>query len=83
MRDMNISNITPSGKISLPIEIRRRWGVSRVAILDRGDLAIVRALPNDPVAYFRGRFKNSVGPSTDDLRAEERSAAAAAEIAAG
>jgi bifunctional DNA-binding transcriptional regulator/antitoxin component of YhaV-PrlF toxin-antitoxin module len=80
MLDMNIAKITANGQISLPVEIRRRWGVSRVAILDRGDLAIVRALPDDPVAYYRGRFKG-LGPSTDKLRDAERAADEAAEAA--
>jgi bifunctional DNA-binding transcriptional regulator/antitoxin component of YhaV-PrlF toxin-antitoxin module len=81
MLDMNIAKITANGQISLPVEIRRRWGVSRVAILDRGDLAIVRALPDDPVAYYRGRFKGAGGPSTDELREAERAADEAAEAA--
>lgn len=80
MLDMNIAKITANGQISLPVEIRRRWGVSRVAILDRGDLAIVRALPDDPVTYYRGRFKGA-GPSTDKLRIAERAADEAAEVA--
>ena len=71
--EASIVRVTANGSISLPASIRRRWGVDRVAVIDRGDLAVVRAVPDDPVNYFRGRFK-SAGPNTDQLRAQERAA---------
>lgn len=74
--------VTANGSISLPAAIRKRWGVGRVAVIDRGDLAVVRAVPDDPVSYFRGRFKGT-GPNTDQLRAMEREADARAETAKG
>ena len=55
-------------------------GPDRVAVIDRGDLAVVRAVPDDPVNFFRGRFK-SAGPNTDQLRAQERAADERAEKA--
>ena len=73
--DPVIARITANGQISLPADIRRRWAVSRVAIIDRGDLAIVRAVPDDPVTHYRGRFKRAAAPTSaqmrDDGRAEE------------
>jgi bifunctional DNA-binding transcriptional regulator/antitoxin component of YhaV-PrlF toxin-antitoxin module len=66
-----IVRVTSNGSISLPAAIRRRWGVGRVAVIDRGDLAVVRAVPDDPIAFFRGRFAGP-GPSTADLREAER-----------
>jgi len=41
-----------------------------VAVIDRGDLAVVRAVPDDPVVHFRGRFAGP-GPTTDELRTME------------
>jgi bifunctional DNA-binding transcriptional regulator/antitoxin component of YhaV-PrlF toxin-antitoxin module len=68
-----VAKVTANGQISLPAEVRRRWDVDRVVILDRGTHVIVRALPADPIAAFRGRYK-STGPRTDELREIERAA---------
>jgi len=68
-----ILRVTSNGSISLPALIRRRWGVDRVAIIDRGDFAIVRPVPADPVTYFYGRFAGR-GPTTEEMRAMETAA---------
>ena len=75
-----IVRVTSNGSISLPAAIRRRWGVGRVAVIDRGDLAVVRAVPDDPIAYFRGRFAGP-GPNTGQLRERDRAAELAEEQA--
>lgn len=75
-----IVRVTTNGSISLPAAIRRRWGVGRVAVIDRGDLAVVRAVPDDPITYFRGRFAGP-GLNTDQLRAADRAADRAEEQA--
>jgi AbrB family looped-hinge helix DNA binding protein len=69
--------ITSAGQISVPAEIRRRWGTSRVLLDDRGDALIVRPLPEDPIAAARGSLRG--GSFTTDqiremLRAEEEDA---------
>ena len=69
--DTTVVRVTANGSISLPAAIRRRWGVGRVAVIDRGDLAVVRAVPDDPVDFYRGRFAGR-GPDTDVLRARDR-----------
>ena len=51
-----------------------------MAVIERGHLAVVRAVPDDPVAYFRGRFAGP-GPNTDELRAIDRAAERAEERA--
>lgn len=56
--------------MSLPAAIRRRWGTRRVVVEDRGDHAIVRPVPDDPIAAFRGSIKG--GPTSDEIRAELR-----------
>ena len=68
--EASVVRVTSNGSISLPASIRRRWGVGRVAVIDRGELAVVRAVPDDPVVHFRGRFAGP-GPTTDELRAME------------
>lgn len=69
--EATVVRVTSNGSISLPAAIRRRWGARRVAVIDRGDLAVVRAVPDNPVEFYRGRFAGP-GPSTGTLRAAER-----------
>ncbi|MDP4689319.1 MAG: AbrB/MazE/SpoVT family DNA-binding domain-containing protein [Candidatus Nanopelagicales bacterium] len=67
------AKVTSSGQISLPATLRRRWGVTRVLIVDRGDYALVRPMPDDVVAFLRGSVSAS-GQSLEDIRADERAA---------
>lgn len=78
--EASVVRVTSNGSISLPASIRRRWGVGRVAVIDRGELAVVRAVPDDPVVHFRGRFAGP-GPTSDELRAIEAEAEAKAQRA--
>jgi AbrB family looped-hinge helix DNA binding protein len=48
------STVTRGGQITLPAEVRRRWGSQRVLMLDRGDHVVVRPVPADPVDALRG-----------------------------
>jgi bifunctional DNA-binding transcriptional regulator/antitoxin component of YhaV-PrlF toxin-antitoxin module len=67
----NEARVTSSGQISLPAQLRRRWGTSSVLVIDRGDYAIVRPMPQDPIGELRGAHAGD-GPSTDEARAAER-----------
>jgi hypothetical protein len=40
--------------VSLPAELRHRWGAGAVLVIDRGDYAIVRPIPEDVVAALQG-----------------------------
>jgi AbrB family looped-hinge helix DNA binding protein len=46
--------ITGAGQVSIPAEVRRRWGTSTVAIEDEGDQIVLRPVPDDPIAAIRG-----------------------------
>lgn len=70
--------ITAGGQVSLPAELRRRWGTKAVYIEDLGDHAVVRPMPDDPIAAARGAFKGRIG-SVDDLRKQAREDEAIAE----
>ena len=59
--------ITKAGQMSLPAAIRKRWNTRAVAIDDRGDYIVVRPVPADPIAAFRGSFARR-GPSSDEAR---------------
>lgn len=67
------AKVTSNGQISLPAALRRRWGTARVLVVDRGDYALVRPLPDDPIGELRGSIPAD-GPSTEELRGEERDA---------
>jgi len=67
------ARVTSSGQISLPAPLRRRWQVDVVLVVDRGEYAVVRPVPSDPIAALRGAHAGD-GPSTDEARAAERAA---------
>ena len=68
---MRIATISRGGQISIPADIRHRWGVRRVIIVEQGDALVVRPLPDDPIAAAMGSLAGP-GPTTDELRAASR-----------
>ena len=48
--------ITGAGQVSIPAEVRHRWGTSTVAIEDEGDRIVLRPVPDDPISALRGIF---------------------------
>ena len=67
--------ITASGQISLPADIRRRWAVSRVRLVDRGDHVTLEPIPDDVFAATFGAFAGP-GPTSDEIKQMEREAEA-------
>jgi bifunctional DNA-binding transcriptional regulator/antitoxin component of YhaV-PrlF toxin-antitoxin module len=65
------AKVTRNGQMSLPAELRHRWGAGSVLVIDRGDYAIVRPIPPDTVTALRGAHAGP-GPSSDQARALER-----------
>jgi AbrB family looped-hinge helix DNA binding protein len=77
---MRMGRITRAGQLSVPAEIRRRWGASRILIEDRGDHIVLRPVPEDPIAAARGALKGKMrGLSSDELRRAAREDEARAE----
>lgn len=70
--------VSRNGQISVPAAVRHRWGAQTVLVIDRGDYAIIRPVPDDPVEALRGAYA-SPGPVTEAVRAENRNAEAAIE----
>jgi bifunctional DNA-binding transcriptional regulator/antitoxin component of YhaV-PrlF toxin-antitoxin module len=65
--------ITRGGQISVPAELRHRWGGSVVTLEDRGDHAVLRPAPDDPITAARGALKHLAhGATTQDMRDEAR-----------
>lgn len=71
MVDVYELKVTASGQISLPAALRRRWNVAEVLIIDKGDYALVRPVPSDPVAELRGLLPADGQPS-ESHRTDER-----------
>ncbi len=69
---MRTAKITTGGQISIPAEIRRRWGTTRVLIRDDGDEVVLRPLPDDPIAAVRGALKGVITTPTEKLREKAR-----------
>lgn len=67
------AKVTSNGQVSLPAELRHRWGSGAVLIIDRGDYAIVRPIPDDIVTALHGRHAGP-GPTAEQARAAERAA---------
>lgn len=65
------AKVTRNGQVSLPAELRHRWAAGSVLVIDRGDYAIVRPIPADPVTTLRGAHAGP-GPSSEQARAAER-----------
>ena len=58
--------ITRGGQISVPAELRHRWGGSVVTLEDRGDHAVLRPAPDDPITAARGSLKHLAGGRTSE-----------------
>jgi bifunctional DNA-binding transcriptional regulator/antitoxin component of YhaV-PrlF toxin-antitoxin module len=65
--------ITRGGQISVPAELRHRWGGSIVTLEDRGDHAVLRPAPDDPITAARGALKHlALGATSTEMREEAR-----------
>jgi len=51
---MKQATITKGGQVSIPADVRHRWGTNRVLVDDRGDELVFRPLPMDPIGAARG-----------------------------
>jgi bifunctional DNA-binding transcriptional regulator/antitoxin component of YhaV-PrlF toxin-antitoxin module len=72
--------ITRGGQISVPAELRHRWGGSTVTLEDRGDHAVIRPASDDPITSARGALKHlAAGTTSEKMRREARAEEADAE----
>jgi bifunctional DNA-binding transcriptional regulator/antitoxin component of YhaV-PrlF toxin-antitoxin module len=63
--------ITTNGRITVPAELRHRWGTRTLTLDDRGDHAVLRPAPDDPIAAVRGIFAGRL-PPPEELRRRAR-----------
>jgi len=68
---MRFAKISKGGQVTVPAEIRKRWGATRVYLEDHGDALVLRPIPADPIKAALGSLAGP-GPSSDEMRARER-----------
>jgi bifunctional DNA-binding transcriptional regulator/antitoxin component of YhaV-PrlF toxin-antitoxin module len=68
---MRIASISRGGQVSIPADIRHRWGVRRVVLVEQGDSLVLRPLPDDPIGAAMGSLAGP-GPTTDEIREQLR-----------
>ena len=73
---MRQTTISRGGQISIPAEVRRRWGTSRLTVEDRGDALVLRPIPADPIRAAIGSLAGP-GPTSDLARSRTRTEEAA------
>jgi virulence-associated protein VagC len=71
-RKNRVRTISKGGQVSLPPDLRERWGVDRVLILDKGERLIIFPMPDDPVAAAKGALAHLDLPPTEELRRRAR-----------
>jgi AbrB family looped-hinge helix DNA binding protein len=65
---MKLVRISTGGRISIPAEVRRRWGAARLFVEDKGNAIVLRPVPADPIGAARGSLAGP-GPTSDEARA--------------
>lgn len=73
-----VMKVTRAGQVSLPAEIRHRWKVQRVLVIDHGDRVELRPMEDDLIASLRGKYRD-LDIDTDEMRASFRREEDAAE----
>src|SRR5205085_1739182 len=69
---MRIIRISRGGQVSVPAQIRHRWGTSRVALEDLGDRIVLRPAADDPIASARGALAGELSWTSEQMRARAR-----------
>ena len=67
----SVINITERGQISIPADIRHKWNVRRVLLVDEGDRLVLRPVPDDPIAAVLGKYA-WIEVTSDEMRDEDR-----------
>jgi bifunctional DNA-binding transcriptional regulator/antitoxin component of YhaV-PrlF toxin-antitoxin module len=68
---MSMTRISRGGQVTVPALVRRRWETDRVALEDHGDYLLLRPVA-DPIDGFVGFAAGRGGPTSEELRAENR-----------
>lgn len=74
---MKTTTISKGGQISVPAQVRHRWGTRRVILEDQGNALVIRPIPADPIGAAVGSLKGRA-PASDELRSRLRDEESAA-----
>lgn len=69
--------LTTAGQVSVPAEVRRRWGTTRLKVTDEGDRLVIEPEPENPFEGLLGILAGSYppgAPNYEEMKAEEREA---------
>jgi len=71
---MKQTMITKGGQVSIPADVRHRWGTRRLLVEDRGIELVFRPLPDDPIAAARGALRSAKDPmrTSEEARRQTR-----------
>lgn len=67
-----LQKISKGGQLSVPAPVRKRWGTTSVLVEDHGDALVVRPTSDDPIEAAYGAFVPPGGPTTAQVRRDER-----------
>lgn len=68
---MRFAKISKGGQVTVPAEVRKRWGTTKVYVEDLGDALVLRPIPADPIKAARGSFAGP-GPTSEEMRRQAR-----------
>jgi AbrB family looped-hinge helix DNA binding protein len=68
-RKMWRHKVTRAGQVSIPAEVRERWGSSTVLIVDEGEQLVVRPAPDNPLEGLLGLLAGKTGRQIDTSEA--------------
>jgi AbrB family looped-hinge helix DNA binding protein len=68
-------NVSDRGQVSIPADIRSRWQMRRLLLIDEGDHLTLRPVPDDPVTALIGKYRD-LPVSSDESRSDDRDAEA-------
>ena len=68
-RKMWRHKVTRAGQVSIPAEVRERWGSSTVLIVDEGVPLLVRPAPDNPLEGLLGLLEGKTGRQIDTSEA--------------
>jgi AbrB family looped-hinge helix DNA binding protein len=63
--------ITRAGQVSIPAEVRERWGSANVLIADEGDRIVMRPAPDNPLEGLLGLLAGKTGRQIDTAEARQ------------
>lgn len=66
-----VMKVSRNGQVSIPAEVRARWDVDRVVVVDLGDHVVIGPAHDDPVAALRGKYAGR-GPTVDEMLEQSR-----------